>query len=183
MCPELQLIYLAISPFTIQRVQCDFQYVSAYIRYQQPFRCTPLLHCRTSSIQLLMALPHVSFFLGKELASEFQSIFLTITQAFQFFSVKYLTLSLYKRQLDQKIQNQIKTMLTSMCGIVTLLPLEIILALQWLMHSRGPLSDLGHLALQEMVCSAIYSRSHSKSLAETGGRLGRATCQLSWPSE
>lgn len=71
-------------------------------------------------------------------------------------------------------------MLTSMCVIVTVpSPLEVISVLQWLIHSHGPLSDLGYLTLQERVCSAIYSRSHSKLLAETGGGPGRATFQLS----
>lgn len=55
--------------------------------------------------------------------------------------------------------------------------------LQWLIYSHGPFSDLGHFTLQERVCSAIYSRSHNKLLAETGREPGTATCQLSWPSK
>lgn len=63
------------------------------------------------------------------------------------------------------------------------LPLEIISVLQWLIYSHGPFSDLGHFTSQERVCSAIYSRSHNKLLAETGREPGTATCQLSWPSK
>lgn len=63
------------------------------------------------------------------------------------------------------------------------LPLEITSLLQWLIQSHSRLSDLGHLTLQERICSAFYSRLHSKSLTETGGGPGRVTCQLSWPSK
>lgn len=61
--------------------------------------------------------------------------------------------------------------------------LEIISVFQWLIQSHGLLSDLGHPTLQERVCSAFYSRSHSKSFAETWEGLGRAVCQLSWLSK